>query len=119
MKIKSLFLFCLLFATASILKAEGNGPEPESDEMPEDRPVIRRSTGPKKLSVVFENGLLQITTLREVGDVTILIIDEQTGEQEMFSASFPEVGSEWTLCLPDGQYTINLEGETISLSYQI
>ena len=111
MKTKSLFLFCFLFATASILKAEGNVPEPESDETPEELPVIRRSTGPKKLSIVFENGLLSITSLRVVGDVSILITDEQTGEKETFSASFPEVGSEWTLCLPDGQYTIEIEGD--------
>lgn len=74
---------------------------------------VRRSpkAGQKTLSIEFEDGILRITSLRVIGDFSIVIKDEQTDEEKVYSTYFSEIGTEWVLELPTGEYIIEINGE--------
>ena len=85
---------------------------------------VRRAPAPKRLgqsmfTVAFEEGVLNISSLCEVGVVSILISNVQTSEEIEYITNFSESGTECVLELSEGEYEIEIEGGGISWQCRI
>jgi hypothetical protein len=118
--IKKLFiLFALATSFSTILADDEPIPDIHNSQGKGNSHRAPKRQRQTAVTVTIENGVLYITSLRGVGNVSILITDVQTAEETEYTADFPEAGTECIIELPEGEYLIEIAGEGIHWQYYI